>query len=440
LLARTSVNAPTWPVAHSEIEPYFQTLQRWLGITAGSFDLGSMRERQHSLSALEFADWAPRLSKWIAFDKRNLATAWNKDFTRYQAVEVWLNAETQDWQVSGSAGNRTVGEIVARSDNGRILRVHPKCLVIAAGALESARIVLELNDAAGFLSAGVAASAGRFLHDHVSVRIARLHRTDGTGFEEMFAPVFEGPTMRSLRMELAPDVLMAEGLPALYAHFVAETAVDGGFAVIRDCLRSAQRRNLRDFFKSTLRVPHALPDVIKVIHGRFVNRRLVFPANSELFLHIDFEQAPRRENRVYLDQSQTGVRRALRIDWDLDDDVPRIARSVQTRFERFWKLNQLNRVARLEFIDFGNASERWAHNVHDIYHPAGTTRMAVDPAEGVVDPNLKIHGTGNAYVVGTSVFPSMGAANPTFTAMALALRLADHIDGAALIDPAIRAA
>jgi choline dehydrogenase-like flavoprotein len=159
-----------------------------------------------------------------------------------------------------------------------------------------------------------------------------------------------------------------------------------------------------------------------------------------LFLHIDFEQAPRRENRVYLDQAQTGVRRALRIDWDLDDDIPRIARSVQMRFERFWKLNQLNRVAQLEFIDFGNASERWAHNVHDIYHPAGTTRMAVDPAEGVVDPNLKIHGTGNAYVVGTSVFPSMGAANPTFTAMALALRLANHIDGTALTDPAIRAA
>jgi choline dehydrogenase-like flavoprotein len=54
--------------------------------------------------------------------------------------------------------------------------------------------------------------------------------------------------------------------------------------------------------------------------------------------------------------------------------------------------------------------------------------MAVDPALGVVDTNLRIHGTSNAYVVGASVFPSMGAANPTFTAMALALRLAEFID------------
>jgi choline dehydrogenase-like flavoprotein len=46
--------------------------------------------------------------------------------------------------------------------------------------------------------------------------------------------------------------------------------------------------------------------------------------------------------------------------------------------------------------------------------------------------SLKVHGTSNVYVAGSSVFPSMGAANPTFTAMALALRLADHIDSTGL--------
>jgi choline dehydrogenase-like flavoprotein len=55
--------------------------------------------------------------------------------------------------------------------------------------------------------------------------------------------------------------------------------------------------------------------------------------------------------------------------------------------------------------------------------------MSIDPAHGVVDVNLKVHGTSNVYVAGSSVFPSMGAANPTFTAMALALRLAHFIHG-----------
>jgi choline dehydrogenase-like flavoprotein len=53
--------------------------------------------------------------------------------------------------------------------------------------------------------------------------------------------------------------------------------------------------------------------------------------------------------------------------------------------------------------------------------------MAESAAHGVVDPNLRLFGIDNCYVVSTAVFPSMGAANPTFTLMALALRLAKHL-------------
>lgn len=49
------------------------------------------------------------------------------------------------------------------------------------------------------------------------------------------------------------------------------------------------------------------------------------------------------------------------------------------------------------------------------------------PELGVVDPQCRVHGIGNLYVGGTSVFPTSGAANPTYTAIALVSRLADHI-------------
>jgi choline dehydrogenase-like flavoprotein len=60
-------------------------------------------------------------------------------------------------------------------------------------------------------------------------------------------------------------------------------------------------------------------------------------------------------------------------------------------------------------------------------HHVGTTRMAADPAEGVVDRNCLVHGTTNLYVAGSSVFPTGGCANPTFMIVALAHRLVDHL-------------
>ena len=53
--------------------------------------------------------------------------------------------------------------------------------------------------------------------------------------------------------------------------------------------------------------------------------------------------------------------------------------------------------------------------------------MSDDPERGVVDANCRVHGVENLFVAGSSVFPTVGYANPTLTIVALASRLADHL-------------
>ncbi len=60
-------------------------------------------------------------------------------------------------------------------------------------------------------------------------------------------------------------------------------------------------------------------------------------------------------------------------------------------------------------------------------HQAGTCRFGTDPATSVLDVNCKAHELDNLYVVDTSFFPSIGAVNPSLTAMANALRVGDHL-------------
>ena len=60
-------------------------------------------------------------------------------------------------------------------------------------------------------------------------------------------------------------------------------------------------------------------------------------------------------------------------------------------------------------------------------HASATCRMSQSDADGVVDPNLQVHGTDNLYVCSNAVFPSIAAANPTLTVSALAIRLAEFV-------------
>jgi choline dehydrogenase-like flavoprotein len=60
-------------------------------------------------------------------------------------------------------------------------------------------------------------------------------------------------------------------------------------------------------------------------------------------------------------------------------------------------------------------------------HQMGTARMSLDPERGVTTPYGRAHDVPNLYISDGSVQTTAGAANPTLTIVALALRQADHI-------------
>jgi choline dehydrogenase-like flavoprotein len=61
------------------------------------------------------------------------------------------------------------------------------------------------------------------------------------------------------------------------------------------------------------------------------------------------------------------------------------------------------------------------------FHPLGTARADADPARGVLDRDLRVHGLRGLHVADGSVMPSSLGVNPQLTIMALATRLAYHL-------------
>ena len=63
------------------------------------------------------------------------------------------------------------------------------------------------------------------------------------------------------------------------------------------------------------------------------------------------------------------------------------------------------------------------------FHIAGTARMGTDPQKSVTDPTGRCHDLENLFVADASTFVTSSCLNPTLTAQALSLRIADYILG-----------
>ena len=85
-------------------------------------------------------------------------------------------------------------------------------------------------------------------------------------------------------------------------------------------------------------------------------------------------------------------------------------------------------MGRLDYLHPASARlQALRDQAYDGFHQIGLTRMSASPEEGVVDRDCKVHGVSNLFVAGSCVFPTGGHANPTMPAVALSMRLADHL-------------
>ena len=125
---------------------------------------------------------------------------------------------------------------------------------------------------------------------------------------------------------------------------------------------------------------------------------------------------------------------ALRMSYDVnDDDLRTFKRGIELLCECYWAAGAEVLFPPIEGIGVlrdGDMDTLLRHELrpHELtlmaFHPMGTARADARPAHGVVDGDLKLHGTDNIYVSDASVLPSSLGVNPQETVMALATRLA----------------
>jgi len=140
-------------------------------------------------------------------------------------------------------------------------------------------------------------------------------------------------------------------------------------------------------------------------------------------VHMTGEPMPNPLSRIRLgdERDALGMRRVV-VDWHLTAEDKRQALALQKLLGTEVGRTGFRPPARYLADD----DKTWPDEMYGDEHHMGTTRMHADPAQGVVDVNCRVH----AWPIFTSPaarYSDRGAANPTLTIAALALRLADHL-------------
>lgn len=388
------------------------------------------------------------------------------DFTDVKRPDVTIVTDATVQRVlTDGAGTRVTGVEAASIDGQKVTLTAETC-VLAASAIENARLLLLSRDAKPNGLGNDHDQVGRYLMDHPGAHVASFPEKDLKPIKKRFS--FYGLSHNGRTLMYMPGLAMSPELQReqeqlnCAVYFMMERAEDNPFDALKRLIKRQSKTPMADIkniianagivgagvaqkaLQSGI-VPRKVKQIVSnaaiLISPNFVveefETRGIPHKLTGVAIHAITEQPPRADNRVTLsDQTDRFGNPLPRVEWEIGAAPRRalagIARLVADELEK----SGLPRPALADWVENDRPEDAV---IIDMAHTLGTTRMSADPATGVVDTDCQVYGTEGLYIAGGSVFPTSGHANPTLMMMGVAVRLADHLKERIVAKPAAAA-
>ena len=420
-----------WPLSRRELEPFLGRAGSHLGLGRNCYDerlwdlIGRSRpDREVDEKLIKHCFWQYSTDAANSLDFMRFGPA----FLAKSApnVRILLNATATDLQTDPT-GAKLLGVVVSTLE-GKHATIRPKATVLCAGGIENARIMLCSNT---MVAAGIGNEndlVGRFLMDHPRCTLGEFEATTADEVRARYGLFqLKEHTTRFFAPGLSLSPALQERMQLLNcaAWLTEDRAPDDPWDALKRILSRGREHPVRDAW-SVVTHPKLLLRGLndRLLHGRGLPHKL-----RRLVLDCIVEQRPDPESRLSLGEERDRLGMPVaRLDWRISKQekatVATLGGLIRDEFTRL-------RIGAPVLVDWVRHKTWDQARFTDVAHPTGTTRMAEHSRSGVVDKNCKVHGVEGLYVAGSSVFPTAGHANPTLMIVALAIRLADHLQQAA---------
>ncbi|MCP3957118.1 MAG: GMC family oxidoreductase [bacterium] len=390
--ARDWVPDSGWPFERSELRPYYMRAAEVAGISPPAFDDVDPTLFEGSMIGV----------KQTQGHARRFGEVYREQLEEAPALRLVLNANVVRVALGQDAGS--VEQLDLATLGGKRLAARAKCFVLALGGIENSRMLLVSDDVQSTGVGNAHDLVGRYWMDHSGFPVAAVCVSDRDRTLVTYRP--QGGRVLRLNEEIQRRHRLVNcGLMFNHVPLIEDTR----HALLRDGAWQRLAPYLED---SGIRPESSLL-------GRFDRHR-----DDKLYYRrfsLLPEQIPTPDSRVTLGTAEDpfGLRR-VHMQWSLPPETYRTARKTAELFAEDLGRRGLGRVA----VDF-DALEGAVYQPG--FHHMGGTRMHPDPRQGVVDGQCRVHSVANLYLAGSSVFPTSSYANPTFTILAMTLRLADYL-------------
>jgi choline dehydrogenase-like flavoprotein len=409
-----------WPFPKEVLAPHYSRAAEILNLDADDFGAGLAHSLGAALPRFEPTELHSFFSKWLR--EPNLWRVLGERVRQAPNVTIVLHANATIMRLDDNA---RIATVACQSLDGKHLTVNPRCVVLAVGALESARLLLANRMDRPNGLGNEQDLVGRYLQDHPGGGLGLVHPHDDRATQSAFNVYLRRGLRYTVRFALSPELQAKEQVTNASGSLMFFPHADSGFVAAKALYRSIANRALTSasfahFTKAVADLPTVARSAVQFLRGR------VYTPAPVVRLMGSFEQEPNRESRVTLSSTADalGVPR-LDIHWRLTELTHRTVRVFAETAKRQLEALGVGRVSLEPWIT--DTSDAWRGKVGDHYHQIGTARMHQSPREGVVDPDCRVHSVPNLYVASSAVFPTGGHSNPTFTIIALAIRLAGHL-------------
>jgi choline dehydrogenase-like flavoprotein len=422
--SRSWIPGSGWPFPKEVLAPYYE---RALAAEGLAHVCRSDRKiwQQMKVNAPELCEaLEPYFTRWCP--EPNFARLYRKTFNSPNLCMV-LHA-TATAILLDEIGSRMRG-IQGKTPAGREHTFSAAQYVLCLGTIESVRFLLQPLPCEPTPSWNRCGLLGHHFQSHIDFNAARVPANDAAKIHRWFANAYLHGHKYHPKFRLAFPLRQREKILNIAGSITCINSAEPELRRIKSLARNFVRRRASvaswDDIPSALR---QLPVMLRLWYGYRVRSRAAWPKNSTFWLRTHCEQEPLSQSRITLtdERDSAGLFRA-RLDWRVSPLEWKTIRYFTDQVKRIFAAQGLAHIVPQPEL----ALEEGFRNVtfDDSHHHMGGTRMALSDVDGVVDPDLRLHGVDNAYVCSASVFPTSGFSNPTHTLIALAIRLADHLMG-----------